>query len=175
MDKKIWSKPEVEFVSFAANDYISTCLAAYSGTLYCALPDDPNYIGDYQVYEDQREVFQEPNGWMGHNGHANHGSCDWGAEFSCEGNNSFGVEGFTKADVWSVQIGEEVSGRDAFLDYRGTATTIGQLVDNLSESSVGKWFKAFWNSGDLTNGGTWRHFGLAYIDSVTVAGNPNRS
>lgn len=173
MEKKIWSKPEVNLVQFAANDYISTCLAAYSGKLYCALPDDWNYIQDYNGTQD--EVFQEFDGWMGLNNSANHGSCDYGADFSCEGNNSFGVEDFTGADVWNVQIGAEVSDPHASLGFQWPGLNIGELTEYFSDSTIGKWFKAIWQSGDTVNGGTWTHFGLAYITGVTNEGNPNRS
>ncbi len=173
MEKKIWSKPEVSLVQFAANDYISTCLAVYSGSLYCALPGDPNYVESWTW--DQSDVFQEPDGWLGTHNSANHGRCADASYFTFDGNHSTGHESHTQAEVWNVQIGEEVSDSSVNLGYQWPGLSIGDLTEYFSDSTVGKWFKAIWQSGDTVNGGTWTHYGLAYITDVITEGNPNRS
>ncbi|MBQ8619415.1 MAG: hypothetical protein IJ418_18190 [Clostridia bacterium] len=185
MEEKIWTRPEVSVVEFAAGDFcVSACSAAYSGQLVCSLPgEDPNKIGDWSSGEN----YQEPNGWQGVGGSSNHGSCADTAEnkglFYCQGNTSYGWEdgNIANANIFNVQIGAQVN--DPYNpiesewivdDASDTTPNIGTLQNELNQSSIGKWFKALWTSTDSGNG-KYYHAGYANIHNVLTAGNPNHS
>lgn len=151
MEKRTWVKPEMNAVTFAANEYVSLCLL-----LTC------NLMGNYDWVDTNENGNNRPSY---HNGRVNYGSdmseihqkdqCGsgssaGGAWFNTDTQKESGTNGAAIQNVWLDKDGNSTNG----YEFNVTTSTPDSILKEIT-TAVG----AVWQS--VLNGSIWNHVGVA--------------
>ncbi len=168
MEKRIWSKPEVNLIQFEANEFVTACSNSFTARLLCVLPNDPTKVDGY----DSIHKIDAYGGW--------HGSC--GSEDLTKtpyqdfvngawvGNVPDSYEG---TDTWDVQFGSYLGTTLSDNLQINSPEGIGDLISDFISTG---YYLASWIVGHLNTNGQHAevlHYGVAHVTSYS--GDANRS
>lgn len=157
MEKRIWSKPEMNQVEFAANEYVSLCLK-----LTCTL------MGDNDWYDVEQGHGGSGMGWDRgeHRGH-HHDLADIHQKNQC------GQPGWFNTTTKQESGSNGARIENVWLDYNGNGT-FGDEGDIFADTAsddllrqVTTTVSAIWDS--IFQGMTWHHKGDAVFDEKNAA------
>lgn len=160
-----WETPRIEVEAFEANEYVSSCVTANSGALYCAIPGYSfNYVQDGLTAK------------YGPDGHLHGQTCATNCSISDLANGVAMENGANGHVISNIQVGSQVNGLTTQIYNSQDGFVLGTFDPSVvTDADATYYFKATWTSYDDAKL-RYDHFGIAALVGAWLdAGNPNRS